>query len=508
MSDVVIVLVAPLLGMVASLVTSCFVNVVPNQAIHINRFRLLAGCSWWLCIYAVVFLLVARPFFSVCLVFGLHLLLLAVNHTKYRSLKEPFIIQDFEYFTDALRHPRLYIPFFGVGKTILSIALIFSGVIFFLWLEPSLRSNNAVFWIFSSVALFGFGVIFFFIASRFVAVPSFCPVKDVRDLGLFGSLTVYGVQYRYFPDFTSDLLIPDNIGSGEIAELPHRILVQSESFFDPRESYSCVPRNYLRYWDELRRDAVQAGKLSVPAWGANTVRTEASVLTGVAPEKFGVRQFNPYHYLSSVSVQSVASLLKEKGYRTICIHPYPASFYKRNKVMPNLGFDQFIDISTFDLTGKCGQYIGDLQILDKVKECLNTGQGPVFIFIITMENHGPLDLEQPLKEHLESLEGGGSQGDLSDLAVYIRHLKNADVMLRRLADLLLVDGREGELCWYGDHVPIMPHVYDCLGEPAAETPYLFWSTRQRSTAESGAAEKDLHAHELVASWFHCSSHVG
>lgn len=28
-------------------------------------------------------------------------------------LREPFVYSDFEYFTDALRHPRLYLPFLG-----------------------------------------------------------------------------------------------------------------------------------------------------------------------------------------------------------------------------------------------------------------------------------------------------------------------------------------------------------------------------------------------------------
>lgn len=44
------------------------------------------------------------------------LTLVLVNNAKFTALREPFVFQDYEYFTDAIRPPRLYIPFLGWWK--------------------------------------------------------------------------------------------------------------------------------------------------------------------------------------------------------------------------------------------------------------------------------------------------------------------------------------------------------------------------------------------------------
>ncbi len=46
----------------------------------------------------------------------LTLVLVLVNNAKFTALREPFVFQDYEYFTDAIRPPRLYIPFLGWWK--------------------------------------------------------------------------------------------------------------------------------------------------------------------------------------------------------------------------------------------------------------------------------------------------------------------------------------------------------------------------------------------------------
>lgn len=55
-----------------------------------------------------------RPWFGMANLLGLMLLLTIINNTKFAMLREPFFYPDFEYFTDAIKHPRLYLPFFGV----------------------------------------------------------------------------------------------------------------------------------------------------------------------------------------------------------------------------------------------------------------------------------------------------------------------------------------------------------------------------------------------------------
>ena len=78
----------------------------------------LAHVGYWCASWSLCTLITQRPWFSLIVVNALWLVVLQVSHTKYVSLREPFLSQDFEYFTDAIKHPRLYIPFFGIGLTI------------------------------------------------------------------------------------------------------------------------------------------------------------------------------------------------------------------------------------------------------------------------------------------------------------------------------------------------------------------------------------------------------
>ena len=142
---------------------------------------------------------------------------------------------------------------------------------------------------------------------------------------------------------------------------------------------------------------------------------------------------------------------------------------------PRLGFDQFIDISAFNKSQTAGPYVGDVALAEKVSEMLGVAPvQPKFIFVISMENHGPLHLEKIMPGEAEQLcstappEGGG------DLLVYLRHLRNADKMAGILRERLETLPRPSWLCWYGDHVPIMPNVYARMGEPDGRTDYLLW----------------------------------
>ena len=102
------------------------------------------------------------------------------------------------------------------------------------------------------------------------------------------------------------------------------------------------------------------------------------------------------------------------------------------------------------------------------------------------KNHGPLHLEQTTKEELndyysfldsindENTSNNVSDNenaenkeklpkDLNDLTVYLRHLKNADIMIKSLTEYYrqqhLEKSIETRLCFYGDHIPSMPKIY-------------------------------------------------
>ncbi|WP_082056571.1 sulfatase-like hydrolase/transferase [Pseudomonas sp. 10-1B] len=457
----------------------------------------------WCVGLGLLYALTARPLFSGVNLLLLWLLIVLVSNSKYHSLREPFVCADFEYFSDAVRFPRLYLPFFGFGKA----ALLAVGFLLYLWAGLSFEVPGARLEALLPLAV-GLGLLR--LGHRPVQ-PSFDAERDVRGWGLAASLWRYfwaarapvdraglGSPFGGIPATASSRAKPAPTSadgqawsqppSGQAGALPDLVSVQSESFFDVRDLWPGVRRQVLDQYDLLASQALARGKLQVAAWGANTVRTEFAYLTGIPADRLGVHRFNPYRVLARQGLPSIASRLKALGYRTVCIHPYDGSFYGRNKVLPALGFDEFIDVRAFNPSQKAGPFIGDCAVADKIRELLQAPgrTQPLFIHAVTMENHGPLHLESVAGHELPSWFDRPLQPGMQDLAPYLRHIGNANRMLGMLRETLTAQPNEALLCFFGDHVPILPDVYKVLGAPAGDTDYLIWSNRRQPGSQATA----------------------
>ncbi|MDD2467608.1 MAG: LTA synthase family protein, partial [Desulfobulbus sp.] len=371
----------------------------------------------------------------------------------------------------------------GIGKTILATIAVLFAIALGLYIEPPLTASLPL-----TDFLSGLGVILVLTGGLLLwgikkrHPLTWNPIKDIHTLGFLGSMLPYLQAERTKPNLSSALQgirPPQN----RTRPLPHLVVVQSESFFDPRSWCSAIRPDLFPQIDALIHSASAHGHLQVPAWGANTVRTEYAFLAGMRPDQIGVHRFNPYRKLGQWSPVTLAALLRTWGYRTVCLHPYPAEFYGRNKIFPQFGFDQFIDIKSFAPRGKSGPYIGDITLAEMIGAELTQPPGqPVFLFVITMENHGPLHLEKPFPgESTQYCTTPLPQG-CDDLIIYLRHLRNADRMAGMLAQSLQSLDQEAWLCWYGDHVPILPEVYKTFGNPTGATDYFLWSNRQEKNA--------------------------
>ena len=468
------------------------------NSVHVGSYLLLCGA---------LVLLLQRPWFAVMVLLSLQLVVVQSSNTKSHTLNEPFICHDFEYFWDAILHPRLYVPFFGIGLAIAasSAAAVAIGS-FFYWETSLVTSEGASRFLISAFEIIAIGVLLLSFSLSKLPAITLQPIQDLQRLGLFASLWAYGIALMRAPIPTpeqSPFYQLTDVAKAHPDEqtLPNVVLVQSESFFDPRPWCKDVDADLLNHYDNTRTSAILQGELNVPAWGANTVRTECAVLTGIAPEQWGARQFNPYRTLSRHPLPSLASAFKAAGYRTVCVHPYLASFYFRHKVIPQLGFDQFIDINAFESSDKTGQYISDLAVARKIGRLLEDDDNrPLFVFAITMENHGPLHLEVPSQTSLAATLPSATwplADHLRDLAVYLHHLSESDKMLACVKETLNTANRPGLLGWYGDHVPILPAAYAHFTPPDGRTPYMIWST-QRWVAADERSKNANQTHELAA----------
>ncbi|MCY1521876.1 Sulfatase [compost metagenome] len=452
----------------------------------------------WTMAFALELALFRRPYFGVANVLAIQLLIVLVSNAKYHALREPFVYPDFEYFTDAIKHPRLYLPFFGLMRALAAGggygAALWAG----LALEDSVTAGAGI-WLVSfaelpqehmfdpsaplipffahTAALAIVGLALAMLAGRRNPV-SFDACNDLRRLGLIAALWAYGRAER---QPTADLRSRAPFANAKPPDvlpdpLPDLVVIQSESFFDARRAYPQILReDILANFDQLKSEAIAHGQLKVPAWGANTVRTEFAFLAGMGPDELGIHQYNPYRKLAGQGFPTIASYLKSLGYRTVCVHPYHRSFYRRDKVLPLLGFDEFIGIEAFQEAKRDGPYVGDRALGDYIAHMLQQeSDQPLYLHVITMENHGPLHWESVDEGDVADVFKGPMPDGCRDLVAYARHLRNADAMFGRVREVLMERNGPASLCIFGDHVPIMPGVYRRLGVVGVATGYVVW----------------------------------
>lgn len=273
--------------------------------------------------------------------------------------------------------------------------------------------------------------------------------------------------------------------------LPDIVIVQSESFFDPARLHGVSSAATL---PEYRRLIAQTrhGDLWVPTYGGGTIRTEFEVLTGIAMRYFPGIEY-PYFRLTSRSLPSFVRTLARQGYHTLAVHPNTRDFWNRAASFSRLGFDEFDSIEQFDPIERIGYYVSDHSLVDHVLDRLDRARGPMLLFAITMQNHGPYDGYPGVDPaELRALPVPDTLGaePARRLRGYLYHLADADRALGRLAEALRQRNRRSLLLFYGDHLPALPNVYeqagflDGLPGNAQPVPWLLLDTAAAPTASA------------------------
>lgn len=342
------------------------------------------------------------------------------------------------------------------------------------------------------------------------------PPHSTDHGGLFASLL------RYHWEFSAPLPEPDRAAAaaliarhadaveaapaaGAAADLPDIVVVQSESLFDPARLKGIEPAQTM---PNLRRIAAQSthGDLWVPTYGGGTIRTEFEVLTGVAMRYFPDVQY-PYYKLAVPELPTLPSLLAAHGYRTLAVHPNDAAFWNRATTFRTMGFQDFDDDSRFGDAQREGYFVSDEALVDHVLQRLDEGGAPLFVFAISIENHGPYDESPGIDERrrdAEPVPPGAPPAAALELRDYLYHVSNADRSLGRLADALAKRQRRTLLLFYGDHLPALNETYrsagfdDGIAETSQPVPYLLFDSKAPQEQVQATASYFLPARLLAA----------
>jgi fermentation-respiration switch protein FrsA (DUF1100 family) len=448
-------------------------------SLHVVAVAVVAGAS---------LALTGRLFFSTSVAVVLVALLALVNNAKYATLREPFVFTDLSLFSQAFSHPRLYLPFLGLAKIFAILAGVTAAVAEFLFESPVGMPGRY------AVCLLAIGCLPVGFALSHRLPLTIDPTSDQRRFGFLATFLAYlvkglkGAEQQAF----AHAVETGPFSSGHPDAHPDVIVIQSESYFDARRLGEFVLPDPYANLDSIRRNAFAHGRLSVPAWGANTMRSEFAMLTGLPAAALGYARFYPYMYVRRACA-SLAGWFKRGGYRTVAIHPYYPNFFGRRRVFRLMHFDRFLDIHDFSEATRVGPYVGDVEVADAIIELLQERRDePVFAFAITMENHGPLYRETVAAGEFKGKHSLGDDVRWRDLTAYLRHIENADRMLGKLTDYLRKRERPAVLCFYGDHVPALASVFDALGTEPTLSDYFIW----RNFGDAPGEQRDVRVENL------------
>lgn len=242
---------------------------------------------------------------------------------------------------------------------------------------------------------------------------------------------------------------------------PDIILILSESFWDPTllpgTTFSSDP--LAGYRALCQEENAISGRFFTTGLGGGTVRPEFEVLTGMTSDYLPSGSV-PWQYITDESV-SYVSAYQELGYTTMAIHPYTSSFYNRKDAYPLIGFDAlYFQEDIYALDGqidviKKGNQISDETFAESIRYYMDgSGNSPVFVFGISMENHQPYT--DKFNDHYITVENSAFDSDVSNaVSNFTRGVSDADQCLTELAEYVKNRDKDTILIWFGDHLPTL-----------------------------------------------------
>ena len=277
-------------------------------------------------------------------------------------------------------------------------------------------------------------------------------------------------------------LTDEALGDGEVfdSNRPNIVVVQLESFFDVNRLKDIeFSENSLPNFTQLSKRCA-SGFLSVPVIGAGTVNSEFEMLTGMNIDDFGIGEYPYKTVLKEKTCESLAYNLKSYGYKAYAVHDHEGSFYERNLVYPNLGFDVFDSVEYMwpeDYTAM--EWSKDSVLTGEIEKALSATAEKDFVFAVAVQSHGSYPSEPDVEyEHHVTATSSVIEDEnyLNQINYYANQIYEVDQFVGDLWNMLRKRREPTILVMYGDHCPSLDLTDDMLKSGTIyDTCYFIWN---------------------------------
>lgn len=447
-----------------------------------------------------------REIFVLTLMSVVWLLFGVINFVILHFRVTPFSAVDFTLISSAISVSGHYLTAFNVMMIFFAIAILVISLICLFKRTPCFQKNTT-----KKAYMLSTLVILTLAAGIVVMHKSSTSVQALAEnyTNISEAYENYGFVYCFANSIIdTGIKKPENYSEESMAQIkdsikdtgtdepevkPDIVMIQLESFFDICDvkgvSFS---RDPLPNFHRLQKE-YSNGQLTVPTVGAGTVNTEFEVLTGMSQHDFGVSEYPYKTVLKSKTSESICNDLAQIGYSSHAVHNNTATFYGRNKVFSNLGFDSFTSVEYMNnITLNPNGWAKDDVMVDEILKTLDDNKNKSdFTFGITVQSHGKYndvktDSKDPVKVY------NAPTGKEESYEYYVNEINEVDQMIGKLVYALGKREKPTVLVLYGDHLPSLDLSNEDLEDGSLyETQYIIWNNY-------GLKEKDqdLKAYEL------------
>lgn len=446
-----------------------------------------------------------REIFVLSLVSAVWLVFGVANFVILQFRVTPFSAVDFTLITSAIKVSSHYFNFFSIAMMIVALVVLLAALIALFQKAPVNDRYSHKRLMFSGVVFAVLGVAILLIHSSSNSVQAL----SSKYTNIAEAYEDYGFAYCFANSIIdSGISKPEDYSEESVnalvnsleqpedsGEKPNIIMIQLESFFDVSYVNGLeFSEDPLPFFHALR-EKYSTGLITVPTVGAGTVNTEFEVLTGMRQQDFGASEYPYKTILKTSTAESICYNLKKLGYRTHAIHNNEATFYGRNKVFANLGFDTFTSMEYMNgLKNTPNGWCKDDVLTREIMKTLDSSEGPDFTMAITVQSHGKYNGMADSGAGKIQVSGMPS-GQEDAYQYYVNQLYEVDQMIGQLLAELVKREEPTVLVLYGDHLPSLDLENKNLKNGNLyQTQYVIWDNL-------GMKKQDgltLHSYQLYA----------
>ncbi len=474
-----------------------------------HPFLILLSAAILTAFYALALLVPKRNFVWLCIT--VVIVGLAVTNSILLCFRiTPLAATDIALLTSVFEIMGIYLTVWQIILLVLLVLVVIAGLIYLgirmkkQVYHPLLAVCNAVISILAVVLMIHIGDARGWLQTEFANLPDayadngfvYCFTRSLFDRGISKPDT--------YDEDTVDNILEDmkKQKTNEVEEKPNIIFIQLESFMDLKRmqgvTYSEEP---TPVYSSLRKTC-PGGFLKVPSVGAGTANTEFEILTGMTLDYFGAGEYPYKTVLQDETCESMAYNLRELGYRTGVLHNNTGSFYSRNKVFANLGFDYFVSSEYMEnLSYNPIGWAKDKVLTGQIQHILKATSEPDLIYTITVQDHGKYPTELLENPHIKvSGFAPEDEGRQNAFTYYVNQCHETDAFLGSLIATLNAFEEPVVLVLYGDHLPNLDITEEELASGNLfQTEYVIWSNKKMlEDYELSKKNENLYAYQLSA----------